>query len=130
MGYLAYLLLLAVAIILVVEYRLIRTNRWFNLKKNNTMPTSNITIDIDWSGSAYQYAPKNITIASTEDWQAQAAATLLLVLTTMEKVITDTVELVPDATTPETNGRVLVNGTDNYSYTVRGVTTIADAEPA
>lgn len=76
-----------------------------------------ITISIDWSGSTYQYAPPRVTVTAN-DWQNQVARVLLTALKTMEAGDTNTVAVVPSAVTPETVGKIVVNGTDEYAYTV------------
>lgn len=105
-------------IVALIEWGIIQSSRWYDLKQIQMEQLSRITVSIDWSGSAFTYAPRSITLQSKDDWQTDAARIIKTALSAMESVDINSVSIVPSPTTPETVGKVVINEIDEYAYTV------------
>ena len=112
--------------IIAVELWLLKRTKWYENQK--TMQVSKNTITIDWSGSGYNNAPASITVLASENWLSVVASQLKDTLQKMESGDTNSVVLVPAPSSPETLGKVIVNGVDEYPYTLSPTETIEVSE--
>lgn len=109
--------------VIASEIWLLNRTKWYNNKKPN-MQVSKNTLLIDWSGSSYNNAPKSITVLASENWLSLVASQLKDTLQKMEQGDTTSVVLVPSPISPETLGKVIINGIDQYPYTLAPTETI------